>query len=126
MNVHLDTHVAIWLHRGDADRIGRAALRTLRVHRPVISPMVQAELAILHDLGRLPVPPAQLVNELREQIDLGVSEASFPRVAARFASVTWTRDPFDRMIVAHALCDDVPLLTADRRLLEHCPIAVWD
>jgi len=30
------------------------------------------------------------------------------------------------MIAAHALCDDVPLLTRDRRLLEHCPVATWD
>ncbi len=126
MNVHLDTHVAIWLFQGEHHRIGRQAQRYLRAHRPVISPMVQAELGILHDLKRLAVPAAQVVNDLREQIDLGVSESTFPRVVARFASVTWTHDPFDRMIVAHALSDDAPLLTADRTILAHCPVAFWD
>ena len=41
------------------------------------------------------------------------------------ASLGWTRDPFDRMIAAHAIVADAPLLTADRTILEHLPLATW-
>jgi len=40
--------------------------------------------------------------------------------------LTWTRDPFDRLIDAHAIAASVPLLTADRAILEHLPLATWD
>lgn len=41
------------------------------------------------------------------------------------AGLTWTRDPFDRMIAAHAIVADTPLLTADRTILDHLPLASW-
>jgi PIN domain nuclease of toxin-antitoxin system len=40
--------------------------------------------------------------------------------------LTWTRDPFDRLIAAHAVVADAPLVTAHRTILEHLPQAVWD
>lgn len=126
MNVHLDTHVLVWLHVGNLGRIPPRAQQLLRSCRPVISPMVQAELALLHEIGRIPFPAATLVNDLRDLADLGMAESPFARVAARSAELTWTRDPFDRLIAAHALCDDAPLLTADAQLLAHCAAALWD
>ena len=38
----------------------------------------------------------------------------------------WTRDPFDRLIAAQAIVADAPLVTADRTILEHLPLATWD
>ena len=38
---------------------------------------------------------------------------------------SWTRDPFDRMIVAQAALREAPLLTKDRVLHEHYDRAVW-
>ena len=37
----------------------------------------------------------------------------------------WTRDTFDRLIVAQAKTRDASLLTKDRTILEHYPHAVW-
>lgn len=42
------------------------------------------------------------------------------------AGLTWTRDPFDRLIAAHAIVAGAPLLTADRTILENLPQAVWE
>jgi PIN domain nuclease of toxin-antitoxin system len=42
------------------------------------------------------------------------------------AGLTWTRDPFDRLIAAHAILSGAPLLTADRRILANLPQATWD
>lgn len=126
MNVHLDTHVLIWLHQGDLRRIPRRARDFINFHNPMISPIVQAELGILHEIGRIKASAADIVNDLRERIDLGMAESAFPRVAARSADIRWTRDPFDRLIATHALCDDAPLLTADRNMLANCAVAVWE
>lgn len=39
--------------------------------------------------------------------------------------LSWTRDPFDRLIVANALADGADLVTADERIRQHTDIAVW-
>jgi PIN domain nuclease of toxin-antitoxin system len=39
--------------------------------------------------------------------------------------LTWTRDPFDRMIAAQAVVADAPLLTADETILDNLPLATW-
>jgi PIN domain nuclease of toxin-antitoxin system len=126
VNVHLDTHVVLWLYAGAVERLTEPARALLRAHRPVVSPAVHLELALLHEIGRVTVPAADVLNDLRARADLGVAESAFGLVTARAATLTWTRDPFDRIIAAHALCDDAPLLTADAQLLRQCPVAVWD
>ena len=40
-------------------------------------------------------------------------------------SFAWTREPFDRLIVANAMADGVRLLTADEMILRHFKDAVW-
>jgi PIN domain nuclease of toxin-antitoxin system len=40
--------------------------------------------------------------------------------------LSWTRDPFDRLISAHAIVANVPLITADETIREHLHLAVWD
>ena len=37
----------------------------------------------------------------------------------------WPRDPFDRLIVAHALASRATLLTADETILGNCAQARW-
>ena len=92
----------------------------------MIAPMVLLELSYLHEIGRLRWTAVQARDYLRERIDLGVAESSFERTALIAAGIDWTRDPFDRLIAAHAMADGVPLLTANSTLLTHCPVAEWD
>jgi PIN domain nuclease of toxin-antitoxin system len=92
----------------------------------VISPMVRLELAFLFEIGRIRVEPAVIVEAMRAEADLLVAESAWPRVTSIAAGLSWARDPFDRLIAAHALADDLPLLTRDPALLAHCPVACWD
>lgn len=123
--IHLDTHVVIWLYEGRVDSLSQVARAHLRGARPVVSPMVRLELALLHEIGRITATPPEILDALRVDADLGVAWSPFERVAAIAAGLTWTRDPFDRMIVAHAQADDLPLLTRDRTIHEHSPLARW-
>ena len=39
--------------------------------------------------------------------------------------LSWTRDPFDRLIVANAITDGVRLLTVDENIQKHFQNAFW-
>lgn len=44
---------------------------------------------------------------------------------AEARALSFTRDPFDRLIAGHALASGVELLTVDETLLKHVPCARW-
>jgi PIN domain nuclease of toxin-antitoxin system len=89
-----------------------------------ISPMVQLELQYLFEIGRTSQPGAIVVQDLTQRIGLGISTASFSHVVTNASTLTWTRDPFDRLIVANgltnALVENLPLLTSDENIRAHC------
>jgi len=122
--IHLDTHVVAWLWAGDRKR-----LRPVRAHiersESVISPMVALELQLLYEIGRVTQPAAAVIAHLVERTGLRQSPTPLSRVVARALGMTWTRDPFDRIIAAHALCDGARLLTRDETIRAHCSFAMW-
>ncbi len=51
---------------------------------------------------------------------------SFEVVATAALDEDWTRDPFDRLIVAHAKASGLaPLITSDEKIRLHYPRAIW-
>lgn len=122
----LDTHVILWLYTGKVERLSERAGRMIDESDVATSPVVQLELAYLNEIGRVTDPANQILGALGSRIALTVSQIGFGPVSAAAVDVTWTRDPFDRLLAAHATLLDVPLLTKDRHILEHLPQAVWD
>lgn len=88
--------------------------------------MSTLELAYMHEIGRARDPVPAMVAALRRSIGLEVAEIPLGQLVETALSLTWTRDPFDRMISAHAIVLDIPLITADRVILEHLPQATWN
>lgn len=124
--MHLDTHVVAWLFEGDIDRLPPAARRRLDTDPLAISPIVELELAYLHEIGRTSQPPGVVLQELRASVGLTVSSAPFRSVVAAAIGLAWTRDPFDRLIGAQAIAEGETLLTKDERIRKHLELAVWD
>jgi PIN domain nuclease of toxin-antitoxin system len=122
----LDTHVVGWLYEGADDRIAAAARKLLDSEEARISPVVELELTYLFEVGRVSEPAAAPLAALGRSIGLAVSDVSVATLVAAAAPLSWTRDPFDRLIAAHAIVADAPLITADRSILERLPQAVWD
>jgi len=54
-----------------------------------------------------------------------VVEADVLKGRGEHVSSEWTRDPFDRLIVAHAAANDARLLTKDEKIRRHYKRAVW-
>lgn len=123
--IRLDTHVVVWLYTGEIERLSAAAVEAIEGHVPCISPMVQLELTHLHEIGRLTVSGAEIVGDLQERIGLRLSDASMSAVVHAAASLSWTRDPFDRMIVADAVVAATDLVTKDELIRSNITFARW-
>lgn len=124
--IYLDTHVVVWIHASATDRLSPEALRKLEEADEIrISPMVRLELQYLYEIGRVTGPAGPVIDALQASFDLRVCDVPFPVVARAAEGETWTRDPFDRIIVAQASLARAPLLTKDRTLHDHYDRATW-
>lgn len=122
--IHIDSHVAIWLYGRQEHRLSRAARQAMR--EPLaISGAALLELEILYEMGRLPVGADAMLAALAARMELRVSDTALAAVAAAGRRFAWTRDPFDRLIVANAMADGARLVTADRVIQTHFDGAVW-
>lgn len=124
--IYLDTHAVAWLFLGRLTLLPRRVLaRIERSEELRISPMVAVELDFMHELGRTDRPSREVLAVLGAGLGLRVCDLPFPAVAAAAAHLTWTRDPFDRLIVAQAVVAKAPLVTRDRSIHRHSAVAYW-
>lgn len=124
--IHVDTHVVVWLYAGDAERFPKLARERLETTELHASPLVSLELQYLYEIKRIAEPAARVVQDLAARIGLRIDDISSRELTAHAEQLSFTRDPFDRLIVAHAALRDAPLLTADKLLQKHYARAFWD
>jgi PIN domain nuclease of toxin-antitoxin system len=109
----LDTNAVIWL-----DQNHRRARPLARTATPLaISPATILELQFLVEVGRIRFPQNGL-DALAADDRWTVDEPPALDWFARAAEESWTRDPFDRLIVAHARLRRCRLATGDKTLLD--------
>lgn len=123
--IRLDTHVVVWLYTGETEQLSAGAIAALEENQPVVSPMVQLELTYLHEIDRLRVGGADIIADLARRIGLQLSDAPLDALVETAAALTWTRDPFDRLIVADALVAGTALVTKDRAIHDQTAVALW-
>jgi len=121
----LDTHVVIWLFEGASDQFSALARKTVEAGQCQISPMVRLELQYMFEIGRNKLDAQAVLNGLRDEVEIIEATTDFSRVIAAALSLNWTRDPFDRLIVAQAINDNAVLITKDRTIRLHCANALW-
>jgi PIN domain nuclease of toxin-antitoxin system len=123
--VHLDTQVLVWLY-ADPRRAWPAPARLLLNGGSLRhSPMARLELRYLYEIGRIKVLPEILLTELSAKLGLTESDLPYSQVVYAAEQVDWTRDPFDRLIVAQAMAAGATLVTADRLIRDRFPGAIW-
>lgn len=123
--VFIDTHVVVWLFEKNLARFSTEALKCLEACDLSLPAIVVMELGLLYEIKRINYTPQDILGELRQTIGLKVSGASFESVAYASLPIGWTRDPFDRLIVADASLQKRRLVTKDAVILEHYKHAVW-
>jgi PIN domain nuclease of toxin-antitoxin system len=123
--IYLDTHAVVWLYAGEVERFTRMGCRLLEKEDLFISPIVQLELQYLYETDRISEESALILESLERSLGLTFCDQPFPDVVIESVRQSWTRDPFDRLIVAQALIRNAPLLTKDRTIRHHYPLAQW-
>ena len=115
MRILLDTHVYLWWLQDHPNLSTAARTRIIAATDVYVSSASIWEASIKAGLGKLDVDIDQLVAEIDNS---GFRE--LPISARHAAMVTRLpdihRDPFDRILVAQALCEPLRLLTADSML----------
>ncbi len=125
MRLLLDTHALIWVLAAP-DRLPAAARRAVRTaDNEVYASVASAwEIAIKVAIGKLGFAAPDLEQALADSgiQPLGISL----RHAASVANLPpHHRDPFDRMLVAQALCESMTLVTRDRALSKYGVRLLW-
>ncbi|TAK25050.1 MAG: PIN domain-containing protein [Chloroflexota bacterium] len=121
----LDTHVVMWLHGNQRDRFSRRTHAFLDREQLGLSPFVQLELDLLHEIGRARQPAQVVIDDLTTRLGLIVADAPISAVCRAATELTWARDPFDRLICAHAVASVLPLVTKDESIRRNLSLAWW-
>ncbi len=126
MICYLDTQVVVWLCQNQLKKLTSKAKTTIEDSELLVSPMVMLELEYLFEIERTRRQPQSLIDQLAAQIGVRVCDHSFPAIIHSAVMETWTRDPFDRVIVAHARSNRyAPLVSADKKIKANYPRTVW-
>jgi PIN domain nuclease of toxin-antitoxin system len=122
MNVLLDTHVLIWWLRNSA-RLGKHAKSLIRNDETSVwvSSASIWEISIKAALDRLDIG-----HQFEEQLSMELERSGFRPLVVKFDHAFKVRilplhhrDPFDRMLIAQAQCENLTLVTADPAIMAY-------
>jgi PIN domain nuclease of toxin-antitoxin system len=126
MIAYLDTHALVRLALGRSRLIGSEASRLIQRAELLISPMVLVELEYLYEIGRLKMRARDIRTKADHELGLKLCELPFAAIASAAIDESWTRDVFDRIIVANAKANGFAwLISADELIAKNYPRTVW-
>jgi len=123
--IYLDTHVVAWLYAGEIKKLSKQAKKLINRHEIIISPVVRLELQYLFEIQRVTDEANEIVFDLSDRIGLKVCDKSLNTIVSGALNLSWTRDPFDRIIVANASVNNDILVTKDQNILKNYKKAMW-
>jgi PIN domain nuclease of toxin-antitoxin system len=128
MTVLLDTCVFLWM-ADDARRLSAAA-REILVNPANVLRLCQVspwEIQIKHSAGKLPLPhpPRVAVPAAIERLGLDYHTLDDGTIYTLEKLPPIHRDPFDRLLVAHAIHEGLPILTPDPKIHPYPVRTIW-
>ena len=113
----LDTHFLLWITLG-SERLVECPW--IRGYIPwTVSPVSLLEIQFLAEVGRLEVQGRAFEERIARDPRFLVDEVPLSALIRHSFDLSWTRDPFDRLLAAHSAARRLPLCTADRAMLRH-------
>lgn len=116
MKLLLDTHALLWFLLDDAQLSAKArGLITEPANDPLVSPASYWEIAIKISLGKYALEEdfAEFLESQIVENDLTVLPITVKHAASVATLPFHHRDPFDRLLIAQAMTENVPVLSAD-------------
>jgi PIN domain nuclease of toxin-antitoxin system len=123
--IYLDTHVVAFLYEDAGTSLPPLSRSLIAKNDLLLSPVVMLELQYLFEIRRLTVPAATIISTIQRAARLRICDLPFEDVMREALRETWTRDPFDRIIVAQARLRESTLITKDRMIRERYERALW-
>ena len=124
--IYLDTHIVVWLYAGLTGMFSQEIRELINRSAIHISPIVRLELQYLYETNRVADKPDIIITDLANRIGIRVDDKPFNIVINAAMAFTWTRDPFDRIIVANAGINNHILVTKDRTIRANYHFAMWE
>ena len=121
----LDTHIIVWLYQKCLNLLSQKAKISIDNNDIFISPIILLELEYLHEIKKLKHDSQTMVGYLQNRIGLTIDDSNFQEIANVAIKETWTRDPFDRLIVSHSKYRDSYLITKDKEILKNYYKAIF-
>lgn len=116
MRMLLDTHTLLWFVDASSNLSDQAReLIDDPANQKVVSIVSLWEIAIKHSLGRLALslPLSQYIATHLTPSKVALLPIEIPHLLT-FAQLPWHhRDPFDRLLVAQAIAENIPLISID-------------
>lgn len=115
----LDTNVVLRL-AFQRETLGVRLLEMLATEPLYISQVCALEMAIKTSIGKLPLPPPFSTNfaigfsEMARELKAGVLAIDLGHIDTLSHLPLHHRDPFDRLIIAQALTEELTLVSSDR------------
>ena len=128
MKVLLDTHAFLWLITND-DRLSDNARQTFlnTENRLFFSAASLWEICIKMSLGKISLKD-EWFQTIQEEMEINTIQW-LPIEMAHCAEVSELpfhhRDPFDRMLIAQAIVEELKLLSRDSRLSDYPVDLIW-
>jgi PIN domain nuclease of toxin-antitoxin system len=128
MRMLLDTHAFLWFVLGDSQLSSPAqALIVDAANEKLVSPASYWEIAIKISVGkyRLHEPYDVFMQRAISQSGFGILAVDIKHSALLIDLPYHHRDPFDRLLVAQAISEQVPILSSDSMLDPYPITRLW-
>ena len=129
MNVLLDAHVVLWWASSGGAKVSAAARELIEDGNTValVSAASLYEIAIKAHIGRLELPaePAVYLPQLLRRHAFGVLPVEEAHALRAGSLPLIHRDPWDRLLVAQAQLESMPIITADPAIGEYDVDVIW-
>jgi PIN domain nuclease of toxin-antitoxin system len=122
MTCLLDTHFVLWVVT-KSRRLQKYPW--LSKYAPwAVSPASVLEIQLLSEVGRLKINNPRFSREITTDPRFHFDDVPFTTLIQKSLELSWTRDPFDRIIAAHSLSRLMPLCSADGFIIQHHKLMV--
>jgi PIN domain nuclease of toxin-antitoxin system len=114
MRVLIDTHIFIWWD-SESSKLSSEIFELLKIHQLVLSVASVWEMQIKLQQGKLELrlSLAEIIQEQQSLNNLEVLPVHVEHVLALQHLPLHHKDPFDRLIIAQALREGLPIISAD-------------
>jgi PIN domain nuclease of toxin-antitoxin system len=119
----LDTYVLLWLMAGNARLNSRARSLVQESDEVFVSSASIWEIAIKWRVGKIEEDPQVIVDQL-EKAGLRELQVTNRHAVAAGRLPLLHHDPFDRLLIAQAICEPMRLLTADAKLAGYSELVI--